>query len=141
MSETKLTINGLREFNKALKDLDSKFPAMVRLALNKAVDAVIDEARPTIPTRTGRAQRSLRSQSSRTAARVVAGGPKAPYYPWLDFGGRVGRKKRTKRTFYTDGRYLYPTYFRMRDSGDFVEIMSKALIEVAESAGLKVEHG
>ncbi len=141
MSETKLTITGLREFNSALKQINSDLPKMVRLALNEAADAVIGEARPLVPTRSGRAARSMRAQSTRTDVKVIAGGAKAPYYAWLDFGGRVGRRKRTKREFSPDGRYLYPTYYRMRDSGAFVEIMSKSLTDVAEAAGFAVDHG
>lgn len=133
-----IRIAGLREFNRSLKALDSDLPKAVRLAFNAAADSVIDEARPHVPKRTGRAARSMRAQSTRTAARVTAGGSRAPYYPWLDFGGHVGRKRSVARAFSPDGRYLFPAYFRLRDSGEFVDIMSKALADVARSAGLEV---
>lgn len=133
-----IRIDGLREFNRSLKKLDSDLPKAVRIALNKAADLVIDEARPHVPTRTGRAARSMRGQSTRTAVRVSAGGNRAPYYAWLDFGGRVGRNKSVRRPFTPDGRYLYPAYFRLRDSGKFVDVMSAALVDVAEAAGLDV---
>ena len=138
MSEV-IKITGLKEFTRSLKQLDADLPKAVRIALNKAADAVVDVARPDVPTRTGRAARSMRGQSTRSAVRVSAGGNRAPYYAWLDFGGRVGRKKATQRAFSPDGRYLYPAYFRLRDSGEFVDIMGAALNEVAESAGLAVE--
>lgn len=133
-----IRIVGLKEFNRAVKKLDSDLPKLVRVALNKAADAVIDEARPDVPSRSGRAARSMRGQSTRTMVRVSAGGRRAPYYPWLDFGGRVGRRKATVRPFYTDGRFLYPAYFRLRDNGRFVDIMSEALVDVATQAGLEV---
>lgn len=140
MSESAIRISGLKEFTRAVKELDANMPKLIRVAMNEAADAVIGEARPEVPSRSGRAARSMRAQSTRKEVRVVAGGPRAPYYPWLDFGGRVGRRKATVRRFYADGRYLYPAYFRLRDNGRFVDIMSRALVDVAEKAGLKVDH-
>lgn len=138
MSGVSIKITGLKEFNKSLKALDAELPKAVRVAMNKAAQLVVDEAKPHVPSRSGKAARSIRGQSTRTAVRVTAGGAKAPYYPWLDFGGRVGRRKQTQRAFSTDGRYLYPAYFKLRDSGEFVDIMSAALADVARSAGLEV---
>ncbi len=138
MSSAAIRITGLKEFNKALKTLDSDMPKAVRLAMNQAADVVVQEARPGVPTVTGKAAKSIRAQSTRTAVRVTEGGARAPYMPWLDFGGRVGRRKATVRPFSPDGRYLYPAYYRLRDSGVFVDAMSKALAEVARSAGLEV---
>lgn len=133
-----IQVTGLKELNRSLKQLDADLPKAVRIALNKAADLVIGKARPDVPKRTGRAARSMRPQSTRTAVRVTAGGARAPWYPWLDFGGRVGRRKATVRPFHPDGRYLYPAYFRLRDSGEFTDVMSKALADVARSAGLEV---
>lgn len=138
MSSVALQVAGLKEFNAALKSLDKELPKAVRLAMNEAAELVIAEARPGIPTMSGKAAKSIRAKSTRTAVRVEGGGPRAPYYPWLDFGGRVGRRKATVRPFSPDGRYLYPAYFRLRDSGVFVDAMSKALASVAASAGLEM---
>ncbi len=134
-----IRIDGLREFTRGLKKLDADLPKAVRIALNKAAGLVIDEARPHVPSRSGKAARSMRGQSTRTAVRVTAGGNRAPYYAWLDFGGRVGRKKATQRAFSPDGRYLYPAYFRLRDDGSFVDVMSAALVDVATAAGIQVD--
>jgi hypothetical protein len=132
-------VEGLAEFNRNLKKLDRSLPKALRLALNKASDVVVEEALPSIPTRTGRARASLKPRSTRSEVRVAGGGSRAPYYPWLDFGGRVGRARSVVRPFIKEGRYLYAAYFRKRDSGEFQAILSKALREVAESAGLGVE--
>lgn len=135
----KIQVDGLRQFTRALKQLDTDLPKMVRIALNDAAQLVIDEALPHVPKRTGKAARSMRGQSTRNAVRVTEGGNRAPYMPWLDFGGRVGRKKATRRAFSPDGRFLYPAYFRLRDDGSFVDVMSEALVDVARSAGVEID--
>lgn len=131
-------IYGLVEFSRALRKMDSDLPRTLRLALNKTAQAVIDRAVPQVPTRSGRARRSLKAKSTRTAVRVGAGGARVPYYPWLDFGGRVGRNRSVKRTFYSDGRYIYPTYHALKASGEFEDILTAALAGVARSAGVEV---
>lgn len=134
-----IKIDGLAQFTRDLKKLDGELPKAVRVALNQAAGVVVDYARPRIPRRTGRAQSSVRAQSTRTAVRVTAGGKKVPYYAWLDFGGKVGRKRSVNRAFMPEGRYLYKGYFAKRDSGEFQEVLTRALLDVAASAGIEVE--
>jgi hypothetical protein len=120
-------IDGLNEFVRNLKRLDAEVPKALRVALNDAAEIVL---------RSGRAAASLKARSTRTAVRVAAGGRKAPYYPWLDFGGRVGRRKQTKRPFIGDGRYIYPALSAKR--GEFEAAVTRALLGAAESAGIEV---
>lgn len=134
-----IKITGLNEFVKNLKSLDRDLPKAVRKAFNEAADVVVADARPRVPRRSGRAQRSVRSRSTQTAARVVGGGNKAPHYPWLDFGGRVGKGQSVRRPFKRDGRYIYRSYFEKKSSGEFERIMTKALVDVADSAGIAVD--
>lgn len=136
-----IKIEGLNEFRRSLKKLDDDLPKALRLALNEAADLVVGEAKPRIPTRSGRARRSVRMASTRTAVRVRGGGKRAPYYPWLDFGGRVGPKRSIERAFIKEGRYLYDAYFDLKLSGEFQEVLSKALVKVAVQAGMEVERG
>jgi hypothetical protein len=131
-----LAVKGLKEFTRSLKQVDAALPKGVRVALNGCSDFLIGKARPLIPTRTGAAARSLKARSSQSAVRIAMGGRAAPYMPWLDFGGRVGRGKSVARPFLTEGRYLYPTLRNNRD--EFAKIMEKALVGVAEAAGLDV---
>jgi hypothetical protein len=138
VSSVALQVSGLKEFRKALKAAGDDMPKALRVAMNKAAELVVDEARPDVPQESGAARKSIRPQSTGTAVRVTAGGRRAPYYPWLDFGGRVGRRKATVRPFSPDGRYLYPAYFKLRDSGAFTDVMSAALVDVAAAAGLEV---
>lgn len=134
-----IKIEGLNEFVRNLKKLNSDLPKAVRKAFNDAANVVVEDARPGIPKRSGKAQASVRAASTQTAARVKGGGNKAPYYPWLDFGGRVGRRKSVKRAFLKEGRFIYDAYFRNRDSGKFEQVMTDALVAVVEGAGIGVD--
>ncbi len=134
-----IKIDGLSEFVRNLRKLDADLPKAMRVALNQAAEVVAGAARTGVPRRSGRAQGSIRVASTRTAVRVRAGGSRAPYYPWLDFGGRVGRKRSVKRPFLKEGRYLYDAYFAKRESGEFQDALSAALLDVASHAGIAVE--
>lgn len=138
MATEAIKIEGLKEFSKRLKDMDAGLPKALRLAMNQSAQIVLDDAKPKIPTLTGKARKSVKPKSTRTAVRVTGGGKRAPYYPWLDFGGRVGRNRSVNRRFYPDGRYIYFSYYKKRASGEFQEALQKALINVAEQAGLEV---
>lgn len=133
-----IKVDGLNEFVRNLRKLDSEVPKMLRVSLNAVAGLIVDDAKPRVPHRTGRAAGSIVARSTRTQARVKAGGRKAPYYPFLDFGGRVGRKRSVKRPFLADGRYLYGSYYDMRASGKIDEALTKALLSAAASAGIEV---
>lgn len=130
-------VQGLAEFSRALRKLDAEAPKGLRLAANEAANLLIGKTRPLIPRRTGKAAASLKAKSTRTLVRVSMGGPRAPYMPWLDYGGRVGRKKSVVRPFIKEGRYLYPTYHANRD--EFERVLRTALVKVAQGAGLEVD--
>lgn len=133
----RVAVKGLSEFRKGLKALDRDLPKGLRIALNESATYLVDTARPLIPRRSGDAAGSLKARSTQTAVRVGVGGRKAPYYPWLDFGGKTGRNKSVKRPFLKEGRYLYPT---LRDNrGKFERILETALTNVARQAGLDVD--
>lgn len=135
-----IRIAGLREFSRDLKRLDADLPKALRLALNEAAKLVVDDAQPKVPSRSGRARKSMRAASTRTAVRVRAGGKRAPYYPWLDFGGRVGRRQTVQRAVFKEGRYLYKSYFGLRGQGAFGEVLQDALLDVARQAGVEVQQ-
>lgn len=133
-----IRIDGLAQFSRNLKKLNDDLPKALRVALNVGANTVVDAARPHMPKRTGRAAGTIKARSTRTQVRVSEGGNRAPYVPWLDFGGRVGRRKATRRAFSPDGRILYPAYFKLRDSGEFAEVLESALLDVARQAGVEV---
>ncbi|MEK8107406.1 hypothetical protein NKG94_23815 [Micromonospora sp. M12] len=69
-------------------------------------------------------------------ARIALGGRRAPYAPWLDFGGRVGPSRSVVRPYVRGGRYVYKGLEVRRDR--VTEIMSEALTALARDAGLEV---
>lgn len=137
MADT-IKIDGLREFQAALRRADAALPKQMRLALNEASDVVIDYATSHMPSKTGRARASLKARSSQREARVAMGGRKAPYAPWLDFGGQGKRKGRpASRPFLKDGRYVYKGLAVKRDKVQ--EILQAGLMRLAHDAGLDVQ--
>jgi len=137
MQDLKVNVVGLADFNRGLRRLDSEAPKGLRIALNGVADLLIQKTRPQIPSRTGAARASLRAKSTRTSARIVAGGRTAPYYPWLDFGGKTGIRRSVSRPFYSEGRYIYPTLRVIR--ADIEKALTESLTDVARTAGLDVD--
>lgn len=115
MAAKTIHVRGLKEVRKALRDVDKTLGPELRKGLNEVADIVLDTARPLVPTRSGKARASLKAGSTETAVQIKAGGTKAPYWSWLDFGGKVGRKKSVKRRFIAEGRFIYPTLRKRRD--------------------------
>lgn len=137
MADTKIQVQGLREFQTALRRMDSDLPKQLRVALNKASEEVIDYAEARFPKKTGRAAASLKARSTQREARVALGGRRAPYAPWLDFGGQGRVKGRpSPRPFLKEGRYVYKGLAERR--GRITEILSEALSDLARDAGLEV---
>lgn len=132
-----IQVDGLKELQKKLKAVDKTAPVALRIALNSVADIVIKHGRPLVPKRSGAAQKSWKAKSTRTESRVSYGGPRAEYMPWLDWGGRVGRKKRTVRPFIKEGRYLYPTV--KKHKAEIQRTVDEGLADVARDAGLDVD--
>jgi hypothetical protein len=137
MSGNTLKVAGLNDFRRGLKRVDADLPKSLRVAFNGVTDILITATRPKIPVVSGAARASLRANSTQTAARLAVGGPRAPYYPWLDFGGKTGRKKSVVRPFYRAGRYIYPTLAEQKDAIEAA--MLAALAGLATGAGLEVD--
>jgi len=130
-------VKGLTEFRKSLRTIDKDLGKGLRKALNTASDFIIGQARPLIPRKTGKAAKSLKARSSQEAVRIVVGGKAAPYYPWLDYGGNVGKDNSAHRPFISEGRYLYPTLGKHR--AEFERLLQGALTDVARGAGIDVD--
>lgn len=129
-----IRIEGLKEFRAKLRALDKGAPKQLRVAGNAAAGIVVDAARPTVPILKGRAKASIRAASTQSAARVRGGGARAPYLPWLEFGGRVGRRKSVKRARVKEGRYIWPGFIRRREA--VRDELRDALERAARQAGL-----
>lgn len=132
-----IKVEGLNQLVRSMRKVDSEIPKTLRLAFNEAAGFIVDEARPRVPTRTGRAKASIKARSVGSAVRVVEGGNRAPYMPWLDFGGRTGRNRSVVRPFFKEGRYVWWAFKHRRK--DVLEAAEDAIRTAAESAGLEVE--
>lgn len=135
--DEKIRVEGLAQLSRAVRRVDAEAAKQLRLVGNSAASLLIESTRPQIPRKSGRAQSSLKAQSTRTSARVAVGGSKAPYYPWLDFGGQgriAGRP--SKRDFIQGGRYLYPTL--AKEGQKIASLLRDGLVATARGAGLDV---
>jgi hypothetical protein len=132
----RITIRGIKELQRALKRMDADLPKLLRVTFNEASALVINYAEARMPSVTGAARASLKARSSQREARVALGGRKAPYAPWLDFGGQgrvAGRPP--ARPFQREGRYVYAG---LRAENDRItDMMDKALHDLITSSGLE----
>lgn len=135
-----IRIDGLREFQKALRGMDAGLPKQLRVVLNEAGELIVDYDKKHMPRRTGRAIASVKARSSQRLAQVAIGGNKAAYVPWLDFGGEGKRKGRPPmRPFIKDGRYTYQGLKVHRQ--DITDLMQAGLANLAREAGLEMSDG
>jgi hypothetical protein len=136
----RIRIDGLREFQAALRRADKELLVELKTIFSNVTDTVIKYAEPKIPRDSGAAVASVKRRIAGREAKVAIGGRKAPYYPWLDFGGQGRVKGRPgRRPFVTEGRYLYPALRVKRD--DIIDEMSAGMAALARRAGLDVTSG
>lgn len=129
-------IEGVADLVRSLRQLNADLPKALATAATRAAQVVVDKAQSGVPRRSGNAARSIQVKTAGPRAKVVSGGRRAPYFPWLDFGGRVGRKKSVKRPYLPDGRYVYPAYRSTRDQVE--NVLRESLTEAARDAGLDI---
>ncbi len=130
-----IKIQGLARLNRSLRAISKDAPKQLRLVGNEAANLVVDDAKPDVPTLTGRAAKTVKAASTRTAAQVKAGGARAAYYPWLDFGGRVGVNRSVKRQFIKGGRYIFPAYSDNRER--IGEKLEQGMTDLIKDSGLE----
>jgi hypothetical protein len=131
-----IQVDGLNQLRKSLKAGGEGAEKEIRPALNEAAGIVVRVAQGRMPSLTGAARRSVRVSSTSNKVRVTAGGSRAPYYPWLDYGGRTGRGGSIVRPFDKGGRYLYPAYGAQRKN--IMALLEKRIVAVIERNGLDV---
>lgn len=105
----------MKELNRAFKQVDANLPKELRLAFKQIASDVASRAARKVPRVTGNAASSITPRASGSSAGIAFGGSRAEYYPWLDFGGRVGRSRSVYRDVISGGRYVYPTIAESRD--------------------------
>lgn len=136
-----IRVRGLAELRRSLKAVEDGAQKAMRGALNEAAEVVVEHTLPWIPRRTGRLRSSLKKRSTQTSARVSLGGARAPYGPWMDFGGRrVGRGGGVaQRRFIRQGRFAWRTVGHRSDQ--IADVLDKALTDLVEQSGLAVSDG
>lgn len=135
---TGIKVTGLTEFQQAVRKLGTTgAEAVAKAAGVEAAELVVTRTKPKIPLGPGiggHARNTLKVVNQGVLYSVEAGGPKFPYYPWLDFGGRVGKKQSVRRPFIKEGRYVWATYDD--STPQITEIMEKTLNAALKEAGL-----
>lgn len=161
----KLEMKGLRELQASLARVAPEAKREFSAELKAIGGLVQADTQAAMPRRKGKARRSVKvkivTRRGFEGVQISEGGAIAPYTPWLDFGGTVGRGRRSSarvtiygggrvsvqrggsrgtgsvvRPFIKDGRYLYPAYYRRYD--DMVKATFEAVRKAANTAGLAV---
>lgn len=134
--QPRVHVEGLRELSKAIRDLEDKeLKKGLRQANLEAAKVVADGARSKVPIRSGRARASVKPSAGQKFASIRAGGNRAAYFGWLDFGGtRRPREMKPSRRKIKEGRYIYPTVRERRD--EIVDVYADALTALLKRAGL-----
>lgn len=137
MPTPRIQVRNMREVTAALRRSAEDGQKNLARYLLPIAQMVAREAASMVPRDSGAAAASLSASATHTGARVSFGGSTAPYYPWLDFGGTVGRGHKrgvpwsgsVGRPFIVGGRYVYPTIEANRD-----EIEQAALDAILRAA-------
>lgn len=137
MTQTRVVVTGLRELNKALKAADQEAADAMKAAMKLIAEGVAGDVRGRVPRLTGKAAASYKPRGGVKGAAIAFGGSKAPYAPWLDFGGAVGRRKSVRRPVVSGGRYLYPAI--ADNMSDVQEKVAKAISDITGQYGFRVE--
>lgn len=139
---------GLRELRSSMRRAEAGTQHAIQVRLKEVASLVASEAAGRVPVLTGAAAASVRALATTERAAVIGGGPKAPYFPWLDFGGSVGRghspgkadSGAIKRPWYGrgglgdgEGRFIYPAVREMHDV--IVDAASEAVHDALHDAG------
>ena len=136
-------IEGLKEVNRALKDMGNGLDREFKVEAKGVAEIVAREARSNVPTVSGKAKGSIRAGAESKGAYVAGGKKSVPYYSWLDFGSRkplsgrprsVGPWKGSGKGP-DKGRFIYPALTANRGE---VEKRTKRAVKVAKKkAGFK----
>ena len=116
MADAKVEIHGLKELSVAFRRVDKTLVGELKVSFRGLAEHVVGVIIGRMPRRSGKAVASVKPRGTTRGAAIAFGGTKAPYMPWLDFGGSTGRGHRPgvagsgaiKRDMIPDGRYVYP---------------------------------
>jgi hypothetical protein len=161
----KMAMPGLRDLQATLGRVAPEATRVLSGELKTIGGLVQADTVAEMPRRKGKARRTVKvkvvARKGFEGVQITEGGPAAPYTAWLDFGGKVGKGRRSTarvnvhsggrvtvhrlggqgtgsvvRAYLKDGRYLYPSYFRRYQ--DMVAATLDAVHRAAHAAGLAV---
>ncbi len=141
MAGTEVRVRGGARLMAELGVFGRSLPRVVKQAAREAALPVASDAKtrmPTGPAKGGHARSSIRVATSRGGVAIRGGGRRFEYYPWLEFGGRVGRRKSVHRTRIKAGRYLYPSLVANRPAIE--RNMNRLIVRAALSSGLNARR-
>jgi hypothetical protein len=143
-------VEGLIAMKKAFRLAHDGTQRAIQRRLKAVAALVASEVAGRVPVRSGRAASSVRALATQESASVAAGGARAPYYAFLDFGGSTGRghvpgaadSGSVRREWYGrggsgggEGRYLYPA---IRDMSEVIaHEAGEAVHEALHDAGFE----
>lgn len=138
-------VEGLRELNRALKELGPQFPKEMRAVNKKAAEEVSGEARAAALAQGGVAAKSASSikvSAGAMSAGLAVGGSTAPWAVGAEFGGggrpTTQQFKPWRGNGSNAGYFVYPT---IRENADEIEsTYREGLDELLERVGL-IAHG
>ena len=133
---------GIRQLRRDLKRLGGpELQKAFRERMKAAVGVVVDDARSRAPAQSGKLRESITAFAAGSKFGVQGGKARVPYYGWIDFGGMnpppnrpAGKRGTRQRTFYRQGRILYPAIEAHID--DVRRAAESALDETIERSGL-----
>lgn len=134
----KVEVRGLRELGSAFNKLDREAAAELKHELTGAAQEVVGLVQSRVEKLTGAAAGSVKAKGSTRGASIAFGGTAAPHYPWLDFGGKVGRGDSIERPFIQGGRYVYPAIAERSDATN--EAIDGAVKRAAQRAGFDTQE-
>lgn len=146
--DVKVEVRGLRELNAAFRGMDKELNRQLRRSFLEIARMVATRASSKVPRGpSGKAARSIRPRATQKGAGVTKGDANTPYYPWLDFGGSVGKGHRpripwsgsVKRDAPKGGRYIYPTI--AESTTEIREAVVDAIERAADTAGFETKAG
>lgn len=131
-----IRVEGLADFQRELKALDSKLPRELAKANKDAAELVASHARSRasgLGSVAAKAAPSIKAAAEQRRSKVTLGGPQYPYALGAEFGGQ-GRP--TTMQFQPhrgrEGYFLYPTIRDDRD--EFMDAYERAIDQVMRAA-------
>lgn len=145
----RVEVRGLKELSAAFQQLDDDTAQRLKASMLDISQGVVSVATALVvaDVGSGKASSSIKAKASTRGASIAFGGTRAPYFPWLDFGGSVGRGHKVgvawsgaiirdwKGRPAGDGRYVYVA---IKEQGPTIRAKVGEAIEAAiASAGFE----